>query len=257
MQWVQICLILSAGIPIGVAWWANRKTALVHALFWGILAWLAWLFSAALGASETRYIAISLTACAGVAVLGARRPGGAAWNGVVVGLLAVLLLPLAQASFTGGEVFVNPIARWFLTILLVIVIGNYFPTRLLPGAFPLLLGSVSALWELHRNIGIGDLRWALVLAALSPWLAAAGIRYWKPPSSEAADQLWREFRDRFGAVWALRLQDQFNLSAQNSGLNLVLRWRAVHALESRPLTECEQVRSLELLVALLQRFGLP
>jgi len=93
MFWLQILLMLSAGIPIGAAWWANRNTALVHALFWGLLAWMAWLGSAVVYTSETRYIACSLTACAGVAVLGARRPGAAAWNGVVVGLFAVLLLP--------------------------------------------------------------------------------------------------------------------------------------------------------------------
>jgi len=34
--------------------------------------------------------------CAGVAVLGARRPGMTAWNFVVAGLLAVLLLPVAR-----------------------------------------------------------------------------------------------------------------------------------------------------------------
>jgi hypothetical protein len=258
MQWVQIGLILSAGIPVGAAWWANRKTALVYALFWGILAWLAWLFSTALATSEARYIAASLTACAGAAVLGARRPGATAWNGVVLGLLAVLLLPLAQASFTGGEVFVNPIARWFLTILLVVVIGNYFPTRLLPGALALLLASLLEVWEVHRNtIGIENLGWPVVLASLSPWLAAAGIRLWKPASSSAADQLWQEFRDSFGAIWALRLQDQFNHSTQHLGLELALGWNGVRALKARPLTESEQTASLELLVALLQRFGLP
>ena len=257
MQWGQICLTLSAGIPLGAAWWANRKTALVHALFWGILAWLAWLFSTALATLEARYIAASLTACAGVAVLGARRPGAAAWNGVVLGLLAVLLLPLAQASFTAGEVFVNPIARWFLTILLAVVIANYFPTRLLPGALALLLGSVSEVWELHRNSGIGDLRWSVVLAALSPWMAAAGFRIRKSASSGAADQLWQEFRDSFGAIWALRLQDQFNHSTQHLGLELALGWNGVRALKMKPLTESEQTASLELLVALLQRFGVP
>jgi hypothetical protein len=257
MKWVQIALILSAGLPLGAAWWANRKTALVHALFWAVLAWLAWLFSAALATSEARYIAASITACAGVAVLGARRPGAVAWNGVVVGLLAVLLLPLAQASFTGGEVFVNPIARWFLTILLVVVIGNYSPTRLLPGALALLLGSVSEVWELHRNSVIADLRWSVVLAALSPWLAAAGVRLWKPASSNAADQLWQEFRDSFGAIWALRLQDQFNYSTQHLGLELALGWNGVRPLKMRPITAGEQTASLDLLVALLQRFGLP
>jgi hypothetical protein len=39
-----------------------------------------------------RYLALCLTGCVGVAVLGARRPGVGAWDFVLLGLLAVLLL---------------------------------------------------------------------------------------------------------------------------------------------------------------------
>ncbi|HLW64106.1 MAG TPA: hypothetical protein VKS79_02225 [Gemmataceae bacterium] len=257
MFWLQILLMLSAGIPIGAAWWANRNTALVHALFWGLLAWMAWLGSAVVYTSETRYIACSLTACAGVAVLGARRPGAAAWNGVVVGLFAVLLLPLAQASFTGGAIFVNPIARWFLTVLLIVGVGNYFPTRLFAGTLLLLAAGMSDLWDFPKERMLSEWRWPLATVALSPWLAAAGIRFWKSRKSEPANQLWREFRDRFGAVWALRMQDQFNHSAQNAGMALVLGWTGIRSQDDRPLSKNEKAAGLELMVALLQRFGLP
>jgi hypothetical protein len=256
MRWSLILLVLSAGIPMGAAWWANRSTALVHALFWGILAWLAWLFSAAIDSPESRYIALSLTACAGVAVLGARSPGAAAWNGVVAGLLAVLLLPLVQASFAGGAIYVSPIARGFLAVVLVVGIGNYLPTRLFFGAGFLLVGCLLELWRFDRELTVGEWRWRMMLAALSPWLAAAGIRLWKSADRVPANQLWREFRDRFGAVWSLRLQDQFNHSAENAGLQLELRWSGARSIESRPLTESESAASSELMVALLQRFGL-
>ena len=48
------------------------------------------------------YTALSLTGCAGVAVLGARRPGVGPWNFVLLGLLAVMLLPLAEGLLSRG-----------------------------------------------------------------------------------------------------------------------------------------------------------
>src|SRR5262245_58439626 len=96
-------LLLTGILPLARAWRANRRTSLLQAVAWAVLAWLGW--NGALlgdivwpdtGANSLRYLALALTGCAGVAVLGARRPGVGAWNFVVVGLLAVLLLPVAQ-----------------------------------------------------------------------------------------------------------------------------------------------------------------
>ena len=95
-------LLLTGAYPLGRAWLANRRSSLAHALAWAALAWLAWLGVAlaeawGLGVPvAARYVALCLTGCAGVAVLGARRPGVVAWNFVVLGLLVVLLLPLAE-----------------------------------------------------------------------------------------------------------------------------------------------------------------
>src|SRR5207248_7519218 len=96
-------LFLAGSVPLARAWKANRGTTLLHALAWSWVAWLAWAAAAAADvltspdiADLCRYVALSFTACAGVAVLGARRPGVAAWNFVVAGLLAIMLLPLAE-----------------------------------------------------------------------------------------------------------------------------------------------------------------
>src|SRR5260221_8135366 len=95
----ETALVAFGVAPLLTAWWANganwsyRPTALCHALAWATLAWLAWLWSATEGvadatynSAEAAYISLALTGCAGVAVLGARRPGAAAWNAVVAGL---------------------------------------------------------------------------------------------------------------------------------------------------------------------------
>src|SRR5260370_314993 len=48
-----------------------------------------------------RYCAVCLTGCAGVAVLGARRPHVLAWNFVVLGLFTVMVLPLMETQIIG------------------------------------------------------------------------------------------------------------------------------------------------------------
>src|SRR5260370_5900649 len=99
----QTALIALGLLPLMAAGWSNRRTALTYALTWAMLAWLAWLWSAAAGTADAAYVSLALTSCAGVAVLGARRPGAAAWNAVVAGLLAVQLLPLAHMYLSGGS----------------------------------------------------------------------------------------------------------------------------------------------------------
>ena len=80
MRWIEIAVFLSGGIPLAWSWRANRHTTLVHALNWAVAAWLAWAGLAltpeeqGAGATTARYLALCLTGCAGIAVLGARRP---------------------------------------------------------------------------------------------------------------------------------------------------------------------------------------
>src|SRR5262249_48225547 len=91
-------LVLRTLYPLNRAWGASRGTSLTHALAWASGAWLAWLYLAIGPAiwgervrvvEPARYVALCLTACAGVAVLGARRPALWAWNFVVLGLLVI------------------------------------------------------------------------------------------------------------------------------------------------------------------------
>src|SRR5438105_232827 len=127
--------------PLWRAWRANRRTSLVHAVNWTIISWAAWglawatdfLYPPAL-AVVARYGALCLTGCAGVAVLGARRPGVGAWNFVVVGLLAVMLLPLAEATVAGGSLHLAGPRIVFVAGTLAVIVLNYLPTRLGPAA---------------------------------------------------------------------------------------------------------------------------
>src|SRR5689334_9462732 len=138
-------VLLAGGYPLVRAWYANRYTTLRPTLGWATAAWAAWLtvvwgvwgkFEPTLG----RYLALSLTGCAGVAVLGARRPGVGAWNFVVVGLLAVLLRPLWEGL---GELHLGEAHLAFLAATVVLPLVNYLPTRPGPAAAALAAGAVT------------------------------------------------------------------------------------------------------------------
>src|SRR5205085_4790900 len=98
--WLVVALLASTAFPLGKGWRAARRTTLRQAASWAAAAWLLWLLvqvALAHGEEEAaglgRYLALAVTGCAGVAVLGARRPGVGPWNFVVCGLLVVLILP--------------------------------------------------------------------------------------------------------------------------------------------------------------------
>ena len=83
----------------------------INAAVMTLLAWLVWSTALWHPTVSWRYTALCLTGCAGVAVLGARRPGVAAWHFVPLGLLAVLLMPLAEGW---GHLQLSPVRAGFL-----------------------------------------------------------------------------------------------------------------------------------------------
>src|SRR5262249_11165236 len=127
-------IYLSAAAPLGVATWANRRTSLLHTIVWTWFAWMIWGLALWAADRRTDYVALCLTGSAGVAVFGARRPGVAAWNFVVAGLLVILLLPLAEGAATDAEFRLGWFRIAFLIALLGMIVTNYLPTWLAVGA---------------------------------------------------------------------------------------------------------------------------
>jgi hypothetical protein len=248
-------LLLTAAYPLGRAWLAHRRTSLVHALFWAALAWLAWLgvlLGAALapaGAGDAgRYLALCLTGCAGVAVLGARRPGVGAWNFVVLGLLVVLLLPLAEGF---GRLHLTLPRVLFLAGALAVGFLNYLPTRLFPAALLAAAGCGVELTGLVTGTNGSALGAGRLALAAAPWLAFLMVKGRPAPVAEF-DRTWRTFRDSFGGLWGERLREQFNRAAANAGWTGRLGWGG---LQAAPAAEREPL--LATLRALLKRFGPP
>jgi hypothetical protein len=247
-------LILLSGLyPFWHAWQANRQTTLRPALLWALAAWAVWLavVSSAGDSQLLRYLALSLTGCAGVAVLGARRPGIGAWHFVVVGFLAVLLLPVAQGL---GQPRLQPAHLIFLGAGLAVTLLNYLPTRF---ALAVLVFGAACAIEILQLAGVTLPEWlqapGQLLAAISPWVALI-LAHRNDKHLSEVDRVWLSFRDRFGGVWGLRQQDQLNRAAANAGWPVILTWQGMryNGVGTPPST----VELLALLRSVLKRFGL-
>jgi hypothetical protein len=248
---VAAVLALTAGYPLGRAWVAHKQTSIAHALGWATAAWIAWIAAVFVESVPLRYLAICLTGCMGIAVLGARRPGVGAWNFVVLGLLVVQLLPLGTSALLGTskELQLSVPFLLFVAGTLSVTVLNYLPTRLALGALLLGIGCGVELWNITQ-LGVAE---NVVLAgrislALAPWMALLGVR--RRGRFSEFDRLWLDFRDRSGGLWAERIREQFNRAALNAGLKADLGWGGLH----RNGTVSEDAQ-LGLLRGVLKRFG--
>lgn len=264
MQAVCCLILLTGAYPLWQAWQANRRTTLLQATTWALFAWAAWVGTLASAAAwpgsrvaALGYLALSLTGCAGIAVLGARRPVVYAWNFVVLSLLAVLLLPLAE-SLLGDLRFSEP-RLLFLAAVVAVGVLNYLPTRL--GLVAVGLG-VACGTEISR-LALPDGGSAPPAAKpVGPWLLAVlpwvgyGLLRTRRPAPSEFDALWLAFRDRFGLVWGQQTREPFNRAAANAGWPVFLYWRGLRVHSGSALPDAAtQAAIVTTLRALLKRFG--
>jgi hypothetical protein len=248
-------LLLTGAYPLLRAWQANRDTTLRQAVVWAACAWAAWAASAAARAAWPQdhflwqYLPLCFTAGAGVAVLGARRPGVRAWNFVVLGLMAVLLLPALGGADPQPRLELAPVL--FLSATLAVALINYLPTpsgwaavivgAACAGEVAVLAGWLqSGVWEAVLLVGL----------AVAPWAGLAASR--RARGATEFDRAWRAFRDRYGLVWGLRVCDQFNRAAANARWPVVLRWDGLRATPGAAPDLRAPTAGLH---ALLKRFG--
>jgi hypothetical protein len=256
-----VCAVLwLAGLyPLGLAGRANRNTSLLHAVGWTLAAWLAWGLLHGMSAAAVepaRYVALALTGAAGVAALGARRPHVLAWDVVVGGLVAVMLLPLVEALVIGTDSG-GPLRVFFLSATVAVGLLNYLPTRSAPAVLLLATAMAGELVSLFApavlaDRGIGPFFDLLVL--LAPWGLWACWRGQRRDRSDF-DRAWLDFRDRFGLFWAQRVREQFNHAAANAGWPVFLSWRGLHGTApGQRMSPAEQDAMLETFRKATQRF---
>lgn len=236
-----LLLFVGGCYPFRLAWHESRGRAIRHAVVWVTAAWLLECLAWGLGGGHAgRYLALCVAACAGVAVLGARRPGVGAWNFVVGGLLLALLRPFMIGL---GELRLEPAHLAFLGAVLAVGVANFVPTGRWLAAVLFAGWCVVELCLLGGAIHFPELVEGCMPQPLIviPWMALM----LPPPARNEAGYRWQRFRDSYGYLWATRMREQFNRSAHNAGLPATLHWGGLDG---------EQERAVPLLRSILQRF---
>ncbi len=190
-----------------------------------------------------RFLVGALTFCPLMAVLGARRPHHRAWHFVVFSMWGVVALPALEnlVLHRGQFLAIHGVRSLFLAGLVVVGVANWLPTPLAPAAMLFGLGQV--LWfaphlPLLEDWRSGN-RYALAFVcfvaatALARMIETSTQRTRKP----GYDCLWRDFRDRFGVLWAVRVMDRVNAAAVSNQWTFRLTWSGFQEREGKSLDE--------------------
>jgi hypothetical protein len=262
--------LAGAASPWLRAWRAAAGTALRPALVWAAIALTLAGLSEAVALTESVesgrplagqvvYLSTLTMFAALISVLNARTPGGGAWA-ILMGLLVVVfLVPWLEGTGLvregGGWDRLRLTTPWTIFYVLVVVAGvtNYLPTRFGLAAVCLGVGSAA------EFLGLTQLEWsheargriwtAVPLCwAFAAWFAdLASLGPDRTPPG--LGRLWAWFRDGWGVVWALRVQERFNRAAESAGWCVRLTWHGVVGVAPPEATA--------ILVSLLRRFAKP
>ncbi len=194
------------------------------------------------GQSFVRLLAAVMLLAPAVCVLGARRPGAAAWPWfVVLPLVVVLMWPaISQLVHLRNRQSLELSLPAFAAVLLVLLMsyGNYFGTAQTTAAFQ--LGASVVLLLLPFAPWGPRASWlpaaAAMLIAVSSSLAIRrlnSLSNWRTASvGESADRIWLQFRDSYGLVWATRVVLRVNQFAERE------RWDVELTLDGfRPVVD--------------------
>lgn len=250
---LSLLALVGAALLLMSAWHACRGMALKPAIAWGILscdlaagsAIAALIEPVAAGRpwqGHLVYLSSLAAMAAAISIFGARKPGGGAWALLMALLVLVLLIPWLESwGLRGKAAALNRLRLeppWSLFFGLLVLAGatNYLPTRHggAAGLFGLALGTeLVALmypdWPPERRARL----WAVVpfLLALVTFRASGEWRH-RRRAEPGLPALWLWFRDAWGVVWALRVRERFNRSAELANWPIRLDWYGVVPIET-------------------------
>jgi hypothetical protein len=255
---VVVALGLVGLIGLYAAWGRVRGTTATAAWCWAgvslgcivvaelAVAWLGRSMSPA-AVESCRFAAAATTFCPVMSLLGSRRPHYWAWQFIVLSLWCVLVLPGGEALVFGrGGLEVDVVRSWFLLILVVVALLNSLPTRSSLSGILLAGGQLLMLW---RFLPLPAVTWRESTPVWGFGLVVAGgvlFAYrWPraPQAAEPLDRAWRDFRDLFGAAWALRIAQRINASSAMYGWGVTLAW---HGFENSASSAGRPGTSIEL-----------
>lgn len=212
-----------------------RFTTLSGAGYWLMLGLVFWFIVTSLEVwcgenhaysliSRAHYLSITLMLSPLVSVLGAKRPGIRVWNVfVVIPMLLMLNWPLIAELFgtpPNQSLNLEPPALMGVIVVLLMVLGNYFGTRLTLPAMMYCLAMAIALSTCSESLPI-PFRSPLLVRAFSGILVCSSLflMSWRMNSAandrRGYERLWLDFRDWFGILWTRRVMERLNQSAES------------------------------------------
>ena len=275
---------LAAALPLAwVAWEASqfstrqaKETTLVGPLRWLVVALLFWVaaqiaaipaFGADPGAiSRVALFALTLLLAPFISVLGAKRPGARVWDlFIVLPMLVVVNWPAWAAIMTGT--WAEPVdlegpALAGLAVVIVMIVSNYFGTAFTGTVVLFSTGILAGLTRFSRllpTLGDGTVLPSLVTSICVSIALLSAIRGARRRSQtrNGLDGALLEFRDWFGVLWARRVMDRLNQTAEKDGLSVHVSLDGLHwADEATPQQRADSAQELERAFRwLLRRFA--
>jgi hypothetical protein len=248
--------LITAGIAVlllgllAICGWRVRGTTLLAVVCWTALCVFV-IAGSSLRQSEPAvgdwrllplaFAAIMIVFCPGMALLGAKRPQNGPWQLIVFSLWVILALPGLEAWVRGSEMIaeLHPARSWFLAILLLVGTVNHLPTRfwrstllfaagqavLVAPWLPVQWSAFAPEYVVPITLGLWVLAigWAVISTAV---VSGADVKQLVP-----LDRPWVEFRDAFGAVWALRVIERINSAATAYQWPIRLNWDGFESLD--------------------------
>jgi hypothetical protein len=219
-------------------------------------------------AGHWAYVSTLAALASAISILNARRPGSGVWALLMGVLVLVFLLPwlegrgLLRVPEGWEKLQLRPPWNLFFGLLVITGVTNYLPTRFWPAAIAAAASFVMIYLGLAgttRPLAIRGLAWSAAPWCLAVGIALADIRAGAHQRACRNDleRLWLWFRDHWGVVWALRVQERFNRNALISGWSIRLSWQGVAAVDDGDfaVSERQMAAGEATLKMLLRRFA--
>ncbi len=261
-----------AGTTLTAAWWWLIVAVTGVGAAFALIAW----YEQPWWAPAVRFAAACLSFCPSMAVLGAKRPQHTAWTFITASLWIVLVLPSAeQLLFQPGQPLeIHDARSFFLLVLMGLCLVNHLPTRFWLPALLLTAAQTAALQPYLPWLSAWGDVWATpAVALICGGLAMVLTALWLPafhrypassdtPEEQPADeansvtlnQIWRDFRDCFGALWSVRVIQRMDAVARQQEWDVTLIWTGFVTREALQETEPDNPYVKRALFNLLRRF---
>lgn len=194
--------------------------------------------------AAVRYMAHVTMFCPLMAVLGAKRPQNREWSFIVFSWWIVLSLPAISALlFPTGKFQIGWLWWLLLTGASVMTVLNYGPTKfwlssllIAAAQFLVVPGIVDFGGRPGVSAGVNS-QTSLILIGLAFLAACVTARSCPRTEKAPLDRVWLDFRDAFGAIWALRVADRINALAMAASWDIALGWRGFRSTVSPDVSD--------------------